>query len=412
MSAAAPSGGVEVEKGHFRLGSPWTALVLGLLYVGLLVAWVPLSVLAHQFTFGSLFLLLLVPFAAVGVLVAARQPRNPIGWVMVLLALLFTGGADAGAYSVAAYRLGHHGLPLARLAVVLTPGWVGLVLLPLPIALFPDGRMPSRRWRWTLWVYALLAAVLVAGVVIPQLGALTDRVVKVDSSGQRANASGSGGAGVAAVFLLVTLVALSLSWVVRQLVAYHRSTGERRQQLKWLMGGGGLCIVAFVASVIFSNDRSPVLAAVGNVATVGIVALPLSIGIGILKYRLYEIDRLISRTLSYLILTGLLVGVFVGLVVLATRVLPFSSPVGVAASTLAAAGLFNPLRRRVQRLVDRRFNRARYDAEATVVAFRTRLRSAPDRETVEAGLLGVVGRAVEPAHASLWLKQPESEQRA
>ena len=124
------------------------------------------------------------------------------------------------------------------------------------------------------------------------------------------------------------------------------------------------------------------LAAVGNVATVGIVALPVSISVGILRYRLYEIDRLISRTLSYVIHTGLLGSVFLSLVVLSTRVLPFSFAVGVAASTLAAAARFNPLRRRVQRLVDRRFNRARHDAEATVAAFTQRLRDAVDFETV------------------------------
>ena len=119
-----------------------------------------------------------------------------------------------------------------------------------------------------------------------------------------------------------------------------------------------------------------------DVAGIGNVALPVSMGVAILKFRMYEIDRLISRTLSYAIVTGLLAGVFIAVVTLTTGVLPFSSPVGVAASTLAAAALFNPLRRRVQRLVDRRFNRARYDAEATVAAFTTRLRDAVDLETV------------------------------
>ena len=131
-----------------------------------------------------------------------------------------------------------------------------------------------------------------------------------------------------------------------------------------------------------------------------LLALPIGLGVAILKYRLYEIDRLISRTISYLLVTGLLVGVFVGLVGLTTRVLPFSSPVGVAASTLAAAALFNPLRLRVQRLVDRRFNRARYDAEETVTAFRMRLREAVDLDTVQRELLRTVDRAVEPAHTT------------
>ena len=133
-------------------------------------------------------------------------------------------------------------------------------------------------------------------------------------------------------------------------------------------------------------------------------ALPVGIGIGILKYRLYDIDRLISRTLSYATVTALLAGVFVGIVVLTTDVLPFSSPVGVAASTLAAAALFNPLRKRVQHLVDRRFNRARYDAEAIVAAFTLRLRDAVDLDTVRHELLHAVDRAFEPTHASVWIR--------
>jgi hypothetical protein len=137
----------------------------------------------------------------------------------------------------------------------------------------------------------------------------------------------------------------------------------------------------------------------------GIAALPIGMGVGILKYHLYEIDRIISRTLSYAIVTGLLVGVYVGLVTLATRVLPFSSPLGVAASTLAAVALFNPLRRRVQRVVDRRFNRARYDAETTVSVFAQRLRDDIDLEAVRAEFVGAVQAAVEPVHVALWLRE-------
>jgi hypothetical protein len=144
--------------------------------------------------------------------------------------------------------------------------------------------------------------------------------------------------------------------------------------------------------------------AAADLASVGIAALPISIGVGILRYRLYEIDRLISRTISYAIVTGLLVGLFVGIVALATDVLPFSSPVAVAASTLAAAALFNPLRRRVQHLVDRRFNRRRYDADAIVAAFTARLLDAVDLETVRVELLNAVNEAVLPSHASVWIR--------
>jgi hypothetical protein len=139
----------------------------------------------------------------------------------------------------------------------------------------------------------------------------------------------------------------------------------------------------------------------------GIAALPVSMGIAILKYRLYDIDRIISRTLAYAVVTGLLVGAYAGLVLLATRVLAFSSTIAVAASTLAAAALFNPLRRRVQRVVDRRFNRARYDADQTVAAFAARLKDAIELDSVRDDLAAVVHKALEPAHISMWIRSSE-----
>jgi hypothetical protein len=140
-----------------------------------------------------------------------------------------------------------------------------------------------------------------------------------------------------------------------------------------------------------------------GIAWFGVAALPVSIGVAILKYRLYEIDRIFSRTLAYAIVTGLLVGLYSGLVLLATEVLRFSSPVAVAASTLVAAALFNPVRRRVQHAVDRRFNRARYDAERMVTAFAARLQDAVDTDAVRGDLTGVVHTALEPTHVSVWL---------
>ena len=139
----------------------------------------------------------------------------------------------------------------------------------------------------------------------------------------------------------------------------------------------------------------------------GLAALPVSIGVAILRYRLYEIDRIISRTLAYAIVTGLLVGLYAGLVLLATRVFSFHSSVAVAASTLAAAALFNPLRRRVQRLVDRRFNRANYDADQTVAVFAARLKDAVDLDSVRDDLAGAVQKALEPAHMSVWIRADE-----
>jgi hypothetical protein len=143
------------------------------------------------------------------------------------------------------------------------------------------------------------------------------------------------------------------------------------------------------------------------VLLIGVASLPVSIGVAILKYRLYDIDRIISRTLAYALVTGLLVGMYAGLVLLATRVLSVDSPVAVAASTLAAAAVFNPLRRRVQRAVDRRFNRARYDADQTVTAFAARLKDAVDLDSVQADLAGIVQQALEPDHVSLWISPPD-----
>jgi hypothetical protein len=162
--------------------------------------------------------------------------------------------------------------------------------------------------------------------------------------------------------------------------------------------------VCGLASVALSN-RSGTWQVVSDAAVVGIAALPASMAVAILRYRLYEIDRIISRTLAYAIVTGLLVGLYAGLVLLATHVLSFSSPVAVAASTLAAAALFSPLRRRVQQMVDRRFNRARYDADQTVTAFAARLKDAVDLDSVRDDLAGVVHQTLEPAHLSVWISQ-------
>ncbi|MGI8448444.1 MAG: hypothetical protein ACR2MP_14935, partial [Streptosporangiaceae bacterium] len=148
-------------------------------------------------------------------------------------------------------------------------------------------------------------------------------------------------------------------------------------------------------------------ASLWQIFMIGAAALPVSIGVAILKYRLYDIDRIVSRTLAYALVTGLLVGVYAGLVLLATEVLGFASTWAVAASTLAAAALFSPLRRRVQRLVDRRFNRARYDADAAVEAFATRLAGAVALGEVRADLLAVVGGALEPAHLVVWIAEGE-----
>jgi hypothetical protein len=338
-----------------------------------------------------------LPFAIVGLLIVRRRPGNPIGWILLALVFTVLVGVNAANWAVLVYRV-HRTLPLGRLAVFLAPAWIPvLILAPLPIALFPDGRIPPGRWRWSFWAYVALAVAILAGLGAQNFGAFTDRRVHIDHTGSLASLS----APLHGVFADLNTAAIVLygvcfaSMVAYQIVHFRRSSGDERQQLKWFLAGGALAVGGLIVATQ-SNTLGFMF--------VLIVALPLGIGFGILKYRLYDVDRLISRTLSYTIVTALLAGVFLAIVLVATEVLPFSSPVAVAASTLAAAGLFNPLRRRVQRVVDRRFNRGRYDSEAIVAGFSSRLRGALDLETVHAELLRAVDGAVEPAHASLWIR--------
>jgi hypothetical protein len=389
--------------GRIGLASPRSGRLLSVATLVALIVAFALSVLGS----GAGIWLGLIPFGVVGAIVARKQPFNPVGSVLLWLALTVVLCSDAGEYAMLRYHDGDGWLPLGRVAVFLAPGgWFWLVvLLPLPLALFPDARL-TRRWRVLLWSYLVFAAVVVGDIIWEDVNGIGARRIQVDGSGQLAKFSAATGTSTVDAVTIAVYVAFFLAWIARLGVGYRRSGGDYRQQLKWLLAGGitGLVGVTLAISTGGSGTVATVLGGTGFI--VGLFALPVSLGIGILKYRLYEIDRLISRTLSYLIVTGLLVGVFIGIVALTTDVLPFSSPIGVAASTLAAAALFNPLRLRVQRLVDRRFNRARYDAEAIVSTFTMRLRDAVDIETVRAELLAAVDGAVQPAHASVWIRPP------
>jgi hypothetical protein len=393
--------------------SPTTAVVLGVLSLLSAFGLVALGFLAPGVTSptGSgnvvtvvAWLVFGLAFTAVGVVVARREPRNPMGWLLLGAALAIQVGSDAPAYAYLDYKIHHGSLPLGHAAVLLSAAWsYGFLIVPLIVFLFPDGR-PGSRWRWLLWVYLAVSGVFVAGT----LGlAVTDFSLRlpVDGSG---NLVGLGSPSAARgwfgpVFFLGfgSCFLLSIVAVIYQALRYRRATGERRQQLKWLGAGGATCVVFFLTTVLWSNAP----AIFGDLFfPLALTALPLTMGVGILRYRLYEIDRLISRTISYTLLTALLAGTFIGLIALTTNTLDVSGRVGVAASTLAAAALFNPLRRRTQHLVDRRFNRAHYDAEATVAAFSARLRDAVELDAIRVDLLDAVNRAVEPTHAFLWIR--------
>jgi hypothetical protein len=393
------------------LRRPATAWVLAGLTVLFAAAMIPLSLAARQnpLASGGPQFAIAVPFAVVGLVVARHRPRNLIGWLMLALGVGFIFGVDSGLYNVLNYRLGHR-LPLAPVVLLLYHvSEPELGLLPLIILLFPDGRLPSPRWRWPVAGYLTLALVDVIVQAQMSVFAITHHRTQVDATGQLLLGEGP----YVAFFAPIGLIFFA-SWIVSvgyQVVNWRRAAGERRQQLSWLMAGGAAALVSFLAAIPAGALPHGVGEVVGDVLLIGIAALPAGIGVAVLKYRLYEIDRIISRTLAYAIVTGLLVGVYAGLVLLTTQVFGVHTPVAVAASTLAAAALFNPVRRRVQRVVDRRFNRVRYDADRMVAAFAARLKDAVDLETVRADLADEVDHALEPAHVTVWTAKPGGQSR-
>jgi len=412
-------GGTTTEQGQ-RPGAAgrWPKLAwpvvaaagLGGLGLAFLAAWVLLTALTRdvQVSRDGAAVVFAVGTSLLGLLVARRQPRNPEGWLLLGVAAAVLAVLDSGLYAVLDYRMHHGRLPLGETAVFIRGG-LGpplLFVVALVILLFPDGRL-TRRWTWVLWLYLAVALVAAVGIAASQAGSIAGQHILVDVNGNYTGPGNPTGAlGVLANVTGPVFAVVPLFWpafVVRQVVSWRRSAGEGRQQLKWLMAGAVIALAGvIVISFGPSNDELSGRVA-RDVAFLFVAALPVSIGVGILKYRLYEIDRIISRTLAYAIVTGLLVGVYAGLVLLATQVLKVHSTVAVAAATLAAAALFSPARRRVQRVVDRRFNRARYDADQTVAAFAARLQDAVDLDSVRTDLASVVDQALAPAHVSLWV---------
>ena len=380
------------------------AVVLAVLALALTVLYVPLAWPARDVADGWQVLIGFLAFALPGLVVARRQPGNPIGWLLLGLGMYAGVITDVGRYAVLDYHFHHGHLPFGPAAALLETGlWTGTFLvLPLVILLFPDGRLP-RRWRRVLWLY-LADAGLVAAYFLGAAGwAMSRQPVAVDAAGQLIKQPSPPGLTALAVALVVTLPAFWVLFVVRQALSWRRATGDRRQQLKWLMSGAAITVVGLAG--IFGFSSSPSLLVLEIASFFASFALPVAISVAILKYRLYDIDRIISRTLAYAIVTGLLIGIYTGVVLLATRVLPLSSPVAVAASTLAVAALFNPVRRRVQAVVDRRFNRARYDADKAIAAFAARLTGAVDLDSVREDLASAVHQALEPARVSVWISQ-------
>jgi hypothetical protein len=372
------------------------------------LAGIPLTLLSHQYFDGVVPLVIGLPSAVAGLLVARRQPRNPIGWLLLVLAICLMFGNDGSDYVTLAYLLGYH-LAFGAAGLVVAQIWgPGVMLFGPVILLFPDGTLT--RWtRWALRVYVAVYAVAVTALAVETGVALAAHPIRVDvSGGLAATDDPSGWYALLSHTSEFMAVVFMLVFVVRQALSWRTSSGDRKQQLKWLALGCAAVPVGLFLAVVGATNTAAGENVLGGIGWLVLAALPVCIGVAILKYRLYDIERIVSRTLSYAILTGLLIGVYIGLVVLVTHVLGFTSQVGVAASTLAAAALFYPLRRRVQHQVDKRFNRARYNAEQTVAAFASRLQDAVDVDSVRADLIGFVSRAVEPAHVSVWLSSEQA----
>lgn len=386
--------------------SPWSwalvALTLALIVVNLVLAR-----MAHT---GHGSAIVALPITALGILITRRARGNPIGWLLLGFAAWFAVYFDVGQYAVLAVRVHHGHLPLGRAAVdVSSELWtLDFLILPVVILLFPDGRL-SPRWRRVLYAYA--GVVFVAVAVLLAAGAEQVSVAHLQITGQGQLADNPGATGDFAVPFLLCLVAIPVLWVSfvwRQVLSWRRAGAERREQLKWLMTGAVLSLVGLTATVVLAQfSGSFVHAALVVTLVFGLFSLPLALTVGILRYHLYDIDRVISRTVSYAILTGTVLALYAAVITLTTRAFGFSSSVAVAASTLGAAAIFNPLRRRLQRAVDRRFNRTRYDAQSTVAAFADRLRAEVDLETVSHDLLVAIHATLEPSLASVWLPGPE-----
>jgi len=347
-----------------------------------------------------------VSAATVGAVLAARRPRHPVGWL--LLAQVMSSLATGAAAQYLAWGLLDPAgrLPATRQVALGYPATAGggLILLGFVLLLTPTGRLPSPRWRWGARVMvgvpvALLVAVLLApGPVDPSQQVLAGPF----------DLRGLGGVvlvvnRLALAFTTLAVVACAGSLVNR----LRRASGVERQQLRWVAYAAALVVpAAMVGLVGMALGSSEVLT---WAITAWVAGLPLAIGAAVLRYRLYDLDRIVSRTLAYGLLSVLLGGGYAAVVLALGRLLGRDSSLVVAGATLAMAAAFQPARRRIQQAVDRRFNRRRYDAAQTVQAFSTRLREEIDLDSLTRELLAVVEQKLQPKVASLWLRpQPPS----
>lgn len=406
-TSTGPAPGASGPEVSFARGSVAVARLAGALWVLLLVSVVAGIALAgvngFPFAFDPWGLMTsgAVIIGSLGALVASRRPGNVIGWMMLGMGLL--DGLAAFGLQYGYFGLVDRGRPLWGAEFLMTVPYgvaIGVVFsltITFLLLLFPNGTLPSRRWLPVAVAAGVGVVAMTVGLTwfVVDLGpeALVSQVAEgmLDADRAEGVAKFLNEGGHVLVFLAFPLAVASL------FVRRRRSGPVERQQLRWFAYGS----VIFLLS-IFVPLPGDYWLWFEIVATAFLFA---SIGIAILRYRLYDIDRIVSRTVSYAAVTGLLVGLFFSVVFLLQLVLPAESDLATAASTLAVAAAFNPLRRRVQGVVDRRFNRSRYDAALTVESFSRRLRGATDVGSLGDEFRGVAASVMEPAHLSLWLRE-------
>ncbi len=355
-----------------------------------------------------------VAFPVVGALIASRQPRNAVGWLILTIGL--SAAALAASNGLAAYAT-------VRDTAGPTGSWVWFLwsssflwIPPLSLTgtflllLFPDGHLPSRRWRPVAWA----AGVGFVGLVLVQAFAPWSGGFEVWDTDNPPNVLPRNPLGLSddpdpfntsLAVLAVVMMAAAFASIASLIVRYRRAGPVQRRQIKWVASALAVAIAVYALGDLVKRTA----AAVGvpfSWEALGVILVALiaaSFGVAILRHRLYDIDRIIRRTTTYTVVTAVLAGVYVAVAVLPSALFRLESDLIVAAATLLAAAAFGPVRRRVQGFVDRRFDRARYDARRTVGAFGQRLRDEVDLQSLQAQLITVVATSLRPVHASLWL---------
>ena len=361
-----------------------------------------------------------IGYSVIGAIIASRLPEHPIGWMCCAIGL--SGAIEHFSSEYAIYALvAHQEAPAGGNVTLWLSNWIWIVMFGLIvylILLFPNGRLPNSRWRWFAWFSVALTLLGATMMAISPEAAL-------DVLGSSGNPHISfpnplGIEGLPNLYWPVQTLTLALGLVgaASVLVGRRNARGIERQQIKWLLYASAIFFVGnFLKNTVFSplGEVSLGLWIGYLLVALGGLGGPIAIGIAILRYRLYEIDIIINRTLVYGLLTATLVALYFGGIVVLQRLFVLltgqRSTLAVVASTLLIAALFTPLRRRIQSLIDRRFYRSKYDARKTLEAFSTKLRNETDLEALNNDLVGVVRETMVPAHVSLWLRPEPTPQR-